>query len=42
MRKQTFDRRKNTLSILVVFLVVISMTATVVSTADEHREHQQR
>ncbi len=41
MRKQAFDRKKNTLAILVAFLVVISMTATVVSAAGENREHQQ-
>ena len=35
MGKQTFDRRKNTLAILVVFFVIISMTATAVSAADE-------
>jgi hypothetical protein len=41
MREQAFDRRKNTLAILVVFLVVISMTATVVSAADGMHDHHQ-
>lgn len=41
MRKQAFDRKKNTLAILVAFLVVISITATVVSAAGENRERQQ-
>src|SRR5271157_3311576 len=34
MGKQAFYRRKNTLTILVVFLVVISMTSIVVNAAD--------
>lgn len=39
MGKQAFDRRKDTLAILVVFLVIISMTSTVVIAADKYREH---
>lgn len=38
MGKQAFGRRRSTLVILVVFLAVLSMTATVVSTAGEHRD----
>ena len=38
MGKQTFGRRKNTFVILVVFLAVFPMTATVVNGADEHRD----
>lgn len=40
MRKQIFKRRKNTLAILVVFFVIVSMTATVVSAADGMRDHK--
>ena len=39
MRKQAFERRKNALAILVVFFVIISMTATAVSAADEIKHH---
>jgi len=39
MGKQVFDRRKNTLAILVVFFLTISMTSTVVSAADEIKHH---
>ncbi len=40
MKKQVFERKQNALAILVVFFVVISMTAAVVSTADEiHNSH---
>ena len=35
MLKQLFDRRKNTLAILLVFFVIISMTATAVSATYE-------
>ncbi len=35
MGKQTFDRRKNTIAILVVFFVIISITATAVSATYE-------
>ena len=35
MGKRAFERRKNILAILVVFFVIISMTATAVSAADE-------
>ena len=35
MGKQSFDRRKNTLATLAVFFVIISMTASAVSAADE-------
>jgi hypothetical protein len=38
MGKQAFSRRKNTLVILVAFLAVLSMTATVVSAAGEYRD----
>jgi hypothetical protein len=41
MGNQIFDRRKNTLAILIVFLVVISMTSTVVS-ATEGMQQQHR
>jgi hypothetical protein len=41
MEKQPFDRRKGILAILVVFLVIISMTSTVVSAAGEYREKHQ-
>ena len=39
MRKQAFERRKNALAILVVFFVIISMTATAVSATDEIKHH---
>jgi len=39
MRKQAFERRKNALAILVVFFLIISMTATAVSAADEIKHH---
>ena len=38
MGKQAFSRRRNTLVILVAFLAVLSMTATVVSAAGEYRD----
>ncbi len=41
MGNQIFDRRKNILAILIVFLVVISMTSTVVS-ATEGMQQQHR
>lgn len=39
MRKQAFERRKNTLAILLVFFVIISMMATAVSATDEIKHH---
>jgi hypothetical protein len=41
MGKQTFDRRKNKLAILVVFFVIISMTITAVSATDEIKHPHQ-
>lgn len=40
MRKQVFDIRKNTLAILVVFFVLISMTVTAVSAYDGYPHHR--
>jgi hypothetical protein len=34
-KKRAFERRKNTLAILVAFSIIISMTATAVSAAAE-------
>ena len=39
MLKQPFHRRKNALAILVVFLVIISMTAVAVNAAPHHDGH---
>ena len=39
MRKQVFERRKNTLATLVVFFVILSITAATVSAADEIKNH---